>query len=125
MSLWSRIMLLLRVGSAAALDRAEDPREVLGYVDEQQLLRKLRQGLIEVAISKRQLQQQVEKRHVRVPQTEDQARRLKESLPSEVQEVIDRHEAAGTTDDATYAEATMAFYTQWLCRLNPFPEHVM
>lgn len=51
--------------------------------------------------------------------------RLKESLPPEVQEVIDRHEAEGTTDDPAYAEATMAYYTKWVCRLDPFPEHVM
>lgn len=54
-----------------------------------------------------------------------ETRRLKESLPPEVQEVIDRHEAAGTTDDPAYAQATMAYYTQWGCRLEPFPEHVM
>ncbi|MBI2863851.1 MAG: PspA/IM30 family protein [Chloroflexi bacterium] len=77
MSIWSRIMLLLRVKTRAALERAEDPREVMTYVDEQQqeLLRKVKQGLIEVAISKRQLQQQVEKLRVRVPQVEAQARR--------------------------------------------------
>ncbi len=46
-------------------------------------------------------------------------RRLKESLPVEVQEVIDRHEAEGTTDDDAYTEATMAYYTQWVCRLDP------
>ena len=39
-----------------------------------------------------------------------EARRLKESLPPEVQQVIDRHEAEGTTDDDAYVEATMAFY---------------
>jgi proline-specific peptidase len=54
-----------------------------------------------------------------------ETRRLKESLPAEVQEVIDRHEAEGTTDDPAYEEATMAYYTQWVCRLDPFPDHVM
>ena len=54
-----------------------------------------------------------------------ETRRLKDSLPAEVREVIDRHEAQGTTDDPEYAEATMAYYTQWTCRLDPFPEHVM
>jgi proline-specific peptidase len=54
-----------------------------------------------------------------------ETRRLKESLPAEVQEVIDRHEAEGTTDDSAYEEATMAYYTQWVCRLDPFPDHVM
>jgi proline-specific peptidase len=55
-----------------------------------------------------------------------QTRALKESLPAQVQEVIDRHEADGTTDAEEYAEATMAYYTQWACRLEfPWPEHVM
>jgi proline-specific peptidase len=55
-----------------------------------------------------------------------ETRRLKEALPSEVQAVIDEHEAKGTTDDPAYTEATMAYITQWLCRLpQPFPDHVM
>ena len=37
-----------------------------------------------------------------------ETRRLKESLPAGVQEVIDRHEAEGTTDDPAYQQATMA-----------------
>jgi proline-specific peptidase len=53
-----------------------------------------------------------------------ETRRLKESLPAGVQQVIDRHEE-GTTDDPAYQEATMAYYTRWVCRLDPFPEHVM
>lgn len=60
-----------------------------------------------------------------VPAFAAETRRLKESLPTEVQAVIDRHEAQGTTDDPAYAEATMAYYSQWVCRLDPFPEHVM
>jgi proline-specific peptidase len=54
-----------------------------------------------------------------------ETRRLKDSLPPEVREVIDQHEAEGTTDDPAYVEATMAYYTKWLCRLDPFPDHVM
>ena len=55
-----------------------------------------------------------------------ETRRLKESLPVEVQEAIDRHEAEGTTDDDAYTEATMAYYTRWLCRLElPWPDHLM
>jgi L-proline amide hydrolase len=41
-----------------------------------------------------------------------ETRRLKESLPIEVREVIDRHEADGTIDDPAYEGATMAYYTQ-------------
>ena len=54
-----------------------------------------------------------------------ETRRLKEQLPADVQETIDRHEAEGTTDDEAYVEATMAYYTQWVCRRQPFPDHVM
>jgi proline-specific peptidase len=54
-----------------------------------------------------------------------ETRRLKQQLPPDVQEVLDRHEAAGTTSDEAYVEATMAYYTQWVCRLEPFPDHVM
>ncbi len=77
MGIWSRSLLILRVKSRAALERVEDPRQVMGYVDEQQqeLLRRVKQGLIEVAISKRQLQQQVQSLEDRAPELEDQARR--------------------------------------------------
>ena len=54
-----------------------------------------------------------------------ETKRLKESLPADVRETIDRHEAAGTTHDEAYVDATMAYYTQWVCRRVPFPEHVM
>jgi len=77
MSLWSRILLLFRVKTKATLDQAEDPLEVMGYVygQQQELLHKVRQGLVEVAVSKRRLDQQVEKLQARVPQIEEQARR--------------------------------------------------
>jgi proline-specific peptidase len=52
-------------------------------------------------------------------------KRLKESLPAAVQEMIDRHEAAGTMAELEYLEATMAYYKRWVCRRDPFPEHVM
>jgi L-proline amide hydrolase len=46
-------------------------------------------------------------------------------LPRETQDVLDRHEAEGTTDDPEYLVAALAYYRQWTCRLDPFPEHVM
>jgi proline-specific peptidase len=52
-----------------------------------------------------------------------ESRRLKRQLPATVQETIDRHEQAGTTDDPDYIEATMAYYSQWVCRV-PIPDHV-
>ncbi len=61
-----------------------------------------------------------------IPAFATEIRRLKESLPCEVQRVIDRHEAEGTTDDDAYVQATMAYYRQWVCRLDlPWPDHVM
>jgi len=59
------------------MDRAEDPRQVLDYAYTQQqlLLVKLRQGLVEVATSKQQLERQSKKLEARVPQLEDQAKR--------------------------------------------------
>ncbi len=54
-----------------------------------------------------------------------ETKRLKETLPADVQKAIDCHEAAGTTHDDAYVEASMAYYTQWICRLDPFPDHVM
>jgi proline-specific peptidase len=53
-----------------------------------------------------------------------ETRRLKESLPADVQGVIDRHEGEGTTDDPAYKEAARAYATRWVCRLDPWPEHV-
>lgn len=60
-----------------------------------------------------------------LPAFATETRRLKESLPPEVQEVIDQHEAEGTTDDPAYVQAAMAYRTQWICRLARFPDHLM
>ncbi|MGH9196611.1 MAG: proline iminopeptidase-family hydrolase [Acidimicrobiia bacterium] len=60
-----------------------------------------------------------------IPAFAAETKRLKESLPADIQEVIDRHEAEGTTHDDAYVEATMAYFRQWVCRRFPFPEHVM
>ena len=77
MNLWARILFLLRIKTGTTLDRAEDPLEVMTYVhgQQQELLHKVRQGLVEVAVSKRRLEMQVEKLQTRVPQIEEQARR--------------------------------------------------
>lgn len=77
MGLWSRIRLMFKVKTRAALERAEDPREVMDYAygRQQELLLKTRRGLIEVATAKAQLEQQSHKLHSRVPKMEDQAKR--------------------------------------------------
>ena len=77
MGIWSRLKLIFSTKANSALDRAEDPRQVLDYAYSQQqlLLVKLRQGLVEVATSKQQLERQSKKLEARVPQMDDQARR--------------------------------------------------
>jgi L-proline amide hydrolase len=42
-------------------------------------------------------------------------------LPPEVQDALERHEAAGTTDSPEYEQAVMRFYERHLCRI-PFPD---
>ena len=76
MGFFSRLMMVLRAKSNAALKAAENPIEVLDYVDDQQRenLRRLKQGIIEVAVSKRQLRQHVESLEKRIPELEEQAR---------------------------------------------------
>jgi len=77
MGLWSRIKVLFGVKVSSALDRAEDPRQVLDYAygQQQELLVRLRRGLVDVATSKTQLAQQSEKLQQRVPKLEEQAKR--------------------------------------------------
>jgi phage shock protein A len=76
MGLWSRIKVLFGVKVSSALDAAEDPRQVLDYAygQQQELLVKLRRGLIDVATSKTQLAQQSQKLQERVPKLEVQAK---------------------------------------------------
>ena len=75
MSLWSRFRMLFKIKTNASLNRLEDPRQVFDYAYEQQhvILQEVRHGLVEVATSKRQLEQQVDRLQARVPKTEAQA----------------------------------------------------
>ena len=77
MSLWRRLRLLLNTELSSALDRAEDPRQVLDYAynQQQELLVTLRRGLVDVASAKEQLVQQARRLETRIPQLDDQARR--------------------------------------------------
>ena len=77
MGLISRLLMVFKVKANSALDRAEDPRQLVDYAYEQQheLLRKTKQGLIEVAASKVRLERQAQRLRDRVPQSEEQARR--------------------------------------------------
>ncbi|TMC14755.1 MAG: PspA/IM30 family protein [Chloroflexi bacterium] len=80
MGLLSRVLMLLRIKSNSALDSVEDPRQVLDYAysQQQEMLRKLRGGLVEVATAKQQLSRQSQLLAERVPALEDQARRAVE-----------------------------------------------
>jgi phage shock protein A len=77
MSVWTRIRLLLYSEVSSAIDRAEDPRTVLDYAYNQQqdLLITLRRGLVDVATSKEQLEQQAHRLEERIPRLDEQARR--------------------------------------------------
>src|SRR5438445_4737320 len=77
MSLLTRLRLLFNTEMSSALDRAEDPRQVLDYAynQQQELLNRLRRGLVDVATSKQQLEHQAKRLQNRIPQLDDQARR--------------------------------------------------
>jgi proline iminopeptidase len=51
---------------------------------------------------------------------EDQAR-YKKQLPQELQDIIDRCEAEGTTDSEDYQKAVEEYYRRHVCRLDPPP----
>lgn len=53
------------------------------------------------------------------------ADRLRKTLPAEVQAVLARHEAAGTTSGGEYQEAVMQYYRRFVCRLDPWPREVL
>jgi proline-specific peptidase len=59
-----------------------------------------------------------------MPQWAAEANRLRSELPSEVQEILLRHETSGTTDDPAYQEAMLVFYRRHVCRLDPWPDCV-
>jgi L-proline amide hydrolase len=48
--------------------------------------------------------------------------RLRVDLPPGVDEVLRRHEAAGTTDSEEYETTMVAFYDRHVCRLRPYPD---
>jgi L-proline amide hydrolase len=50
--------------------------------------------------------------------------RLRAQLPPEVDEVLRRHEAEGTTDSDEYQQTMVAFYDRHVCRTRPYPDWV-
>jgi len=75
MDLRSRVVLFLRGGDSTASGRAEVARRILddGYEHLQELLRKVKQGFIEVAVSRRQLEQQVQRLRVRLSRMDEES----------------------------------------------------
>lgn len=51
--------------------------------------------------------------------------RLRAALPAVVKDMLDRHEAAGTTESGEYQVAAMAFYRRHICRSEIWPEALM
>jgi proline-specific peptidase len=54
----------------------------------------------------------------------EEANKLRDLLPPDVQATLLRHEAAGTTSSAEYVEAMNVFYARHVCRIVPNPEFV-
>jgi proline-specific peptidase len=55
----------------------------------------------------------------------EETARLKATLPQEVQDRLNRYEAVDDIHNPEYEEAMMAFYTRFVCRLDPWPEPLM
>jgi phage shock protein A len=77
MGLFSRFMMVFKAKANAAIESVEDPRQLVDYAYEQQkeLLRRTKEGLIEVASSRVRLERQADKLQSQVPQIEAQAER--------------------------------------------------
>jgi len=57
-----------------------------------------------------------------MPQWVAEANRLRAELPTDIQETLLKHEAAGATDDPAYQEAMLVYYRRHVCRLDPWPD---
>ena len=75
MGLFSRIAQFLRIRTSAALDRAEQPGEVLDYAYQQQLaqLPKIRQSIVEVKTNEKLLEAQMGERVQKIDRLDQQA----------------------------------------------------
>jgi L-proline amide hydrolase len=60
-----------------------------------------------------------------MPQWVAETGRLRGLLPEDVQEALDRNEAAGTTDSQEYEDACLVFYKRHVCRLDEWPDYVV
>ena len=60
-----------------------------------------------------------------IPQWVEETGRLRRRLPEDVQATLDKHEAAGTTDDPEYEQACEVFYRRHVCRVPEWPDYVL
>ncbi|MCJ1359407.1 MAG: hypothetical protein MMC33_009409 [Icmadophila ericetorum] len=51
-----------------------------------------------------------------------EADKLREKLPQDVQAILEKHEAEGTTDSEEYEAAVEVFYKRHVCRVDPYPQ---
>lgn len=54
----------------------------------------------------------------------EEANRLRDELPPDIQATLLKHEEAGTTGDQEYETAMAVFYDRHVCRVVPNPAHV-
>src|SRR3982751_2658009 len=54
----------------------------------------------------------------------EEANKLREELPPEINATLLKHEAAGTTSDPEYLTAMTEFYNRHVCRVVPNPDYV-
>ena len=76
MGLWQRFTLIFKSKANKALNKAEDPREILDYSYEKQLelLQKVRRGVADVATSRKRIELQVQGLEKQEAKLEEQAR---------------------------------------------------
>jgi proline iminopeptidase len=60
-----------------------------------------------------------------IPRWLEDAAKYRRELPAEIQDTLNRHEAAGTTDSDEYDAAAMEYYKRHVCRLDPWPDAIM
>jgi proline iminopeptidase len=60
-----------------------------------------------------------------MPRTMAASAVLRAGLPADVRAVLDRHEAAGTTDSEEYQAAAMEYYRRHVCLLHPWPDSLI
>lgn len=51
--------------------------------------------------------------------------RLRKELPDEIRKVLEHHEEQGTTNSDEYHEAVFFWYKRHVCRVQPWPDHIM